>query len=179
MNGRPLLLSLSLLLLLAIPAAAQTANNEVAVSLGFSELGDFGNAPAIGASFNHYWGARTSFRIGAFAASGEFDNDAGENSVKAVYAAAELHFRRGQFVSPYAGVGGAMASTEVGEMEFEFSDSETAIAPMITFGADFNLSPRFALGVDGHWMYLRGDLGSRFPYVIDPITVMASAKYRF
>lgn len=179
MNGRPFFLSLSLLLLLAIPAAAQVPNNEVAVSAGLSELGDFGNAPAIGVSFNHYWGERTSFRFGAFSASGEFDSDAGENNVKAVYAAAEMHFRRGQFVSPYAGVGGAMGFTQVELVEFEFSADESSIAPTITFGADFNVSPRFAIGVDGNWMYLRGDLGARFPYVIDPVTVLASAKYRF
>ncbi|HEX8411994.1 MAG TPA: outer membrane beta-barrel protein [Thermoanaerobaculia bacterium] len=178
MNGRPLLLSL--LLLLAIPAAAQIPNNEIAVSVGLAELGDFGDAPSIGVSYNHFRGERTSFRFGAFTASGERnDDDAGDTDVRVIYGTAEIHFRPRRFVSPYAGVGGAMTTSQIEVVANEFSADEITFAPIVSFGVDFNTSPRFVVGLDANWVYLRADLGARFPYVIDPLTLSASAKYRF
>lgn len=179
MSRRPLLLPLSLILTLAIPVAAQVPNNELALSVGLAELGDFGDSPTIGLSFNHFRGERTSVRFGAFTARGARNDDTDNTRVRVVYGAAEIHFRPRRFVSPYVGVGGAMISSQIELVANQFSSDELSFGPVVTFGADFVMSPRFALGLDANWVYLRADLGARFPYEIDPLTLSASAKYRF
>jgi len=178
MNGRPLLLSLSLLLLLAIPAAAQSPANEVAASFGRGSLGDFGYSTAMGVSYNRFWANRTSVRFGAIAS--EVDDEVGQKRVRAGYATAEVHFWRGRIVSPYAGAGVAATSSRIELARGDFKSDETSFAPVVSAGVDFNVARQWAVAVDARWMYLRADLGNRFgPYIIDPLTAMISAKYRF
>ena len=173
MNGR-----LLLVLLFALPAVAQLAPNEVAVSFGRSDLEVLGDAPAIGVSYNRFWGQLGSVRFGAFTAGEGYEDAPGEERVHTLHASAEVHFLRGRVVSPYAGVGVAMASTRIDSGGSSLS--ETSFAPIVSGGLDFNVWPRWAIGVDGRWMHLRVDSGDRFgPYILDPLTVMGSVKYRF
>lgn len=140
--------------------------NEIAVSFGRTDAEQLGDIPAAGLSYNHFWTHMISTRFGAFAGTGE------DTSIGAVHASAEAHFRREQRVSPYAGAGVAYAFTERGR-------KETVIAPIFEAGVDVRLSPRFSVGLDARYLFYHSELEDRFGYDLHPLTVLASAKFRY
>jgi outer membrane protein W len=173
----PRLLSLALLLF-TLPAIAQQPQNEVAVSAGYSSLGDLGSAPAFGVSYTRFWTDALAIRFGAFSASGDLD-DGGTKIASAYHASAEYHFRRTAPVSLHVGAGLALATTSVDGLPFDFSASETSPEVIVSAGVDMNVSPRFALGADVHYMYYDVELGARSGYQVNPATLLISGKYRF
>ena len=182
MNGRALPLSLVLLLAVsAFPLAAQTPANEIALSAGHSDLGQLGDAPAAGISYNRYWRGGFSTRFGVFGAAEELtsDPDGGEKRIGAGHVSAEYHFLRRHRLSPYAGLGVAFAVNELEHANSDFSASESSFETIVSGGVDLNVTPRFALGADARFMYYDVGLGDRFGYQVDPLTVLVSAKFRY
>lgn len=161
-------LALSLLFLLSLPAIAQ--RNELAVSYGRSEFDALGDGPAFGASYNRFWTENVSTRFALFAASED------HKTVGAYSATAEYHFLRGRRISPYAGLGIALAVVSIDGYD---SVSDTGFAPVIGAGIDLNLTRRFAIGADVTYLQFDADLDDRFTIALDPTTFLISAKYRF
>lgn len=194
MNAR--LLSLALLLSLPGTASLSAAGalpvtvihspfadvqpmNEIAISAGYAHLNQFGDAPAFGASYSHFWTDEFSTRFGVFGAREDLGDTRGERSFDAYHASAEYHFLRDYPISTYAGAGLALAVTSIEGAEFDFSASETALTPMVSVGVNVNVSLRFVIGADLSYMYYDVELGSRFGYQVNPTTLLISAKYRY
>jgi opacity protein-like surface antigen len=175
MNGRSF--SLFLVLLVSVPMVAQQARNEVAVSAGRSDMGELGDAPAFGVSYNRYWTGGLSTRFEVFTAGEE--NGVGDRRVTTSHISAEYHFLRDRAVSPYVGAGLAWVDNTRHLDEFDFTSTESVFTAIGSAGVDLNVSRRFSLGVDVRYLYFDVELGSRFGYQVDPLTVMGSAKFRF
>jgi opacity protein-like surface antigen len=177
MTPRPLFLVL--LFLLALSATAQQPRNELAVSVGRSQFHQLGDAPAVGLSYNRYWTAALSTRFGAFMAAEDLPEGAGSKRIGAYHVSGEVHLLRDRRVSPYAGLGIALAHSSIKISQFDFSSSEMTFAPIVEAGLDVNLTRRFTLGGDVRYLYYDAELGSRFGYQLNPLTVLVSAKFRY
>lgn len=168
-----------LFVFLAFSATAQQSNNEIAVSLGRSQFHQLGDAPAVGLSYNRYWTPALSTRFGAFMAGEDLPEGAGSKRIGAYHASGEAHFFRDRRFSPYAGFGIALAQSSIKISQFDFSSSEMTVAPIVDAGLDANLTRRFTLGADVRYLYYDAELGSRFGYQLNPLTVLLSAKFRY
>ena len=156
---------LLLVLWLSLPAMAQ--QNEFAVSFGRSEFDQLGDGPAAGVSYNRFWTETVSTRFALFAAEED------QETVSALSASAEYHFLRGRRISPYAGLGFALAYASV------HSASDSGFAPIIVGGIDVGITRRFAIGADFSYLQFDADLDDRFATALDPTTVLVSAKFRY
>ncbi|HEU4889616.1 MAG TPA: OmpW family outer membrane protein [Thermoanaerobaculia bacterium] len=177
----PRLLSLALLLLLSLPAIAQQLKNELAVSVGRSQYDQLDDGTALGISYNRFWTESVSTRIGAFAAGEAEEANAGigdDDVVGAYYATAEYHFLRGGRVSPFAGVGFALAFASIERLNAR-SANDTGFAPIVLAGIDIQLTQRFAIGADVSYFQFDADLEDQGSAALDPTTVLVSAKYRY
>ena len=165
------------LVLATFSLEAQQSRSELAVSFGRSDFGLIGEAPAAGLSYNRFWTDLVSTRFGAFAGSEERSSAGSGKFIGAVHASGEVHFLRESRVSPYAGAGVAFAFNNV---DFaDFSDNQMVIAPIFSAGIDVKVSPRFAVGVDAHYLRYSVEFDRDFDIAIDPLTVMGSLKYRY
>lgn len=169
MTPRPLLLAL--LLLTALPALAQ--RRELSASVGRWDSSQLGDAIAVGASFNYSWTNLVSARVGGLAAKEE------EVTAVTAYARGELHLFRAARVSPWVGVGGAMAYTRLASSSDHFTGSETMWTGIYSGGLDVTVSPRFAVGAEVAYLNYEVGLGSRFGYTVDPVTISLAARWRY
>lgn len=170
-------LPLLLILLLALPLSAQLPRNEFAVSAGSSNLNDLGNAPAAGVSINHFWLRTLSTRAGVFAAAK--DGEVGDVVSGAWHLSAEYHPFRGRAVSPRLAAGVAWAFSEIDYADIDFSASETQIVPILGGGVDVRVTPRFSVGAEALYMNYEADLGNRFGFSVDPLTILGSARFHW
>lgn len=159
------------LLLVSLPAAAQLPPREVSVSLGMWDTAELGNEPALGASHNYYWTPMLSTRAGGFIAKG--DDVTSFNA----HVSGELHLFRHTRVSPWVGAGLALAYTRLNTQDF--SGSEMHPTGIYSGGVDVAVSPRFAIGAEASYMNYELELGSRFGYGVDSVTMLVSGRWRF
>jgi outer membrane protein W len=171
-----------LLLAISLSAAAQLPRNEVDISLGRTQTEELGDAPTIGASYTRFWTRGIATRFAAQYSQEDYSdyaNDTGEKSYGSYAAMGEYHFLRDRLVSPYAGGGIAygFARRHLGNTDFTSSDGQFTY--ILNVGADVNITPRFAAGISGNYMKLDPDVGDRYGTILDPTTVLVSAKYKF
>ena len=89
-------LLLLVLLLFALPAFAQQRDHEIAVSYGRTQTSQAGDAPALAASYAHFWTGSVAARFGVQHAAADYPDDQGDKAVGAYFALAEYHFFRGR-----------------------------------------------------------------------------------
>ena len=173
MNPRGLFLSI-LLLLFSLPAIAQPGPNELALSLGRWDSDEIGNgSPAVGASYNRFFGQVFSTRLGGYAArQGDFTSGA-------LFLSGEIHLFRAARVSPWVGAGGGYGYVRRAASNDRFVGSETALTGIYSGGVDVTVSPRFAVGADVSYMNYEMSLGNRFGYRVDPVMVSLTGRWRF
>lgn len=169
----PRVLLVTLLFVLPITTTAQQTRNEVTGSLGRTDLNPFGDGPAFGVSYNRYWNPMFSTRLGVFAGGNE--NASREIVSGAYHLSAEIHPLGQRIISPWAGIGLALAVTDVDHVDEAFVSSETSLTGIYSGGLDFNLTRRFAIG--GEVLYLKHD--DALGIALDQLTVMGSARFRW
>lgn len=167
-----------LLLVAALPLAAQQPPNEIALSVGRTGLSRSGELPAIGVSYNRFWTRVASTRGGVLVARDAHLEGRGEDRFTAVYASAEYHPFRGRLVSPRLGGGVALASSRV-DTGFGDPESDSEITVIASAGADVSLTRRFALGAELLYVPYTPASRDRFGLQWDPLTLFASARFRW
>ncbi len=167
------------LLLSSLPTFAQQLDHEIAVSYGRTQTSQAGHAPALAASYAHFWADNVVTRFGAQHAAADYPDEQGDKAVGAYFALAEYHVFRGRTFSPYAGAGLAYGYARSYLSHADFRKSDSVVGAMLASGFDVNNTRRFAIGADGRYMRFDPDLGDRHGSVHDPITVLGTVKYRF
>jgi outer membrane protein W len=169
-----------LLFLFSLPLfAQQQPRHEVAVSGGVTYYHYSGEAPAFGASYNHFFTRVASARAGFFIAREAQYTGHGEIRFTAMHLSAEYHPFRGRRLSPRVSAGVAYAAyrNDFGlGIEEEKDSTITAIGGA---GLDVNITRRFALGVEALYIPFTPNARDRFALALNPATAMASARFRW
>jgi outer membrane protein W len=198
-----ILIPLSLLLLLSLPALAQ--NNELGVFISTSQFDDgeideagdifdveFDEDMGVGIMYNRFWtsGFSTELayqRLGAdlTASAGDISEQVGNLDLDILSATAQLHFMKGSILSPYIGGGVAYISGEAGSIdqnELEDQDLENEVEFLANAGINVGLGRSFGLFLDGKYvMYeARGEGESDGEALdINPLIISGGLKFKF
>ncbi|HVE70101.1 MAG TPA: OmpW family outer membrane protein [Thermoanaerobaculia bacterium] len=196
-------LTLSLLLLLTIPATAQM--NELGVFISTTQLEDgelddagdlfdveFEEDMGVGLLYNRFWtsGFSTELayqRLGAdlTISADNFSEEIGSLDLDVLSATAQLHFARGAMIDPYIGGGVAYVSGQVGSIdadELEETDLENELELLANAGITVGLGRSLALFLDGKYiMYEARGEGDSDGEAIDlnPLIISGGIKWRF
>lgn len=183
-----ILLAIAAVLLAACPLAAQNQNNEISVSLGSADLGDFGDAGTLGIHYNRYWTGGLSTRVGVTSFGAELQTvdvgpggltSVGDLEMGVISAMAEYHFNRGRRFSPYVGAGVGFVSARFADTPAGDIDADDEIAGIVGGGLDVNLGRRWAINGDVTYMPYEANFGNVTTVNMDPLTLSVGAKFRW
>ncbi len=198
-----ILIPLSLLLLLSLPALAQ--NNELGVFISTSQFDDgeideagdifdveFDEDMGVGIMYNRFWtsGFSTELayqRLGAdlTVSAGDISEQVGDLDLDMLSATAQLHFMKGSIISPYIGGGVAYISGQAGSIdqnELEDQDLENEVEFLANAGLNVGLGRSFGIFLDGKYvMYeARGEGESDGEALdINPLIISGGLKFKF
>ena len=205
-------LVLIIIALFATPSAvsAQTlSTTDAAVWITDSEFNDpsitdeegtvqfeFDEDAGYGISLNHFWVSSFSTELAyhKFGADTEVSVDdgprfdAGEVDASALTGIAQWHFRRASRFSPYVGAGVAYMSGEFDPVDFDGEneaaiDFEDELTWAANFGANINLTDRFAIGLDAKYIPWEprgeGDEAPSDRVDLSPLVLSAGLRVRF
>ena len=178
-----------LVLLLALPLAAQTRNNEIGAAIGYAEMGDFGDAGTFALSYNRYFGNLSAeFELVGFGAElttvdvgpgGDPESGAGDFEMGVLSASLQYHFLRGARFSPYVGAGVGFVTTELVDTPFGDFEADAEVTGLVGGGVDFALGSRWALNGDVTFMPHTADFDGDQSIEADPLTLSAGVKFRW
>jgi outer membrane protein W len=168
-----------ILFLFSLPALAQQANNEIAISYGRSNFAQRGNSPTIGLSYAHFWSNSLGARIGIHRSEKDFPDNQGHQNIGAYYATVEYHLFRDRLFSPYVGAGIAYGVARIDSTPSGFTAEDTTVSVIGDVGVDVNLPRSFAIAANLSYMKFDPNLGDRHGSALHPMTMLVSAKYRF
>lgn len=179
-----------LILLLSLPLAAQTRDNEIGVAIGYADMGDFGDAGTFGLSVSHYFRGNLSWELElvGFGAEltavdvgpgGDPDSGAGDFEMGVLSASVQYHWLRNARLSPYAGAGIAFVNTELVDTPFGDFEADRAITGLASAGVHLNLSSRWALAGDVTYMPHTAEFNGAETIDADPLTLSAGVKFRW
>jgi hypothetical protein len=167
------------LLLFSLPLFGQQPQprREASVSFGQTMYELSGEATAGGASYNHFWTRVASTRAGVIVARQSYAGGR-ETNMHLLHASAEYHPFRGRLLSPRLSGGIAYAAYS-SEYPFGPDESDSTVTAIAGAGIDVGITPRFVLGAEGLYLPFTLNSGDRFALQLDPVTWLASARFRW
>lgn len=174
--------------LLALPLSAQTTRNEIGVSIGRADMGDFGDAGTFQLSYNRFWtpAVSTKFALTGFGAELTVVDiapggaqSAGDLEMGAWTAGLEYHFLRDRRISPYVGAGVAYVSSRFTDTPAGDLDADDSVTGTASLGADLNLGRRWAINADATYMPYDAEFPAFGNIDMDPLTLSAGVKFRW
>lgn len=183
-------LILAIALLLPLPLIAQTRNSEIGVTIGYANMGDFGDAGTFGILANHYFRTNLSaeFRLVGYGAEltavdigpgGDPEAEGGDFEMGVLSGSLLYHWLRGSRFSPYVGAGVAFVNTELVDTPFGDFEADQKITGLLSGGVNFGLTERWVLNGDVSFLPHTADFGDVAQIEADPLTVSAAIKFRW